>query len=131
VILYVTVGTNDVKRARSFYDAVLKPVGMVCSFENEAEVGYGEIAASPVGRARSFYATKPFLKAPASWGNGTMVAFDAPSRAAVDDFYAVAMTHGGSDEGAPGLRPYHANFYACYVRDPDGNKVSAVCEKPE
>jgi catechol 2,3-dioxygenase-like lactoylglutathione lyase family enzyme len=131
MILYVTVGTNDVKRARTFYDAALKPIGMVCSFENEAEVGYGEISPSPDSRARTFYVTKPFLKAPASWGNGTMVAFDAPSRAAVDAFHLAALAHGGTDEGAPGLRPYHANFYACYVRDPDGNKLSAVCEKPE
>ena len=67
-------------------------------------------------------------KAPASWGNGTMVAIAAPTRAAVDAFHSAAITPGGTDEGLPGLRPYHASFYACYVRDPDGNKLSAVCE---
>ncbi len=131
MLLYVTLGTNEVKRARAFYDAVLAPIGMVCSLEDEFEVGYGERAPPPTGRQRTLFVTKPYLKAPASWGNGTMVAFDAPTRAAVDAFHAAAIAHGGQDEGAPGLRPYHAHFYACYVRDPDGNKLSAVCEKPE
>ncbi len=52
-------------------------------------------------------------------------------RADVDAFHAAALAAGGVDEGAPGLRPFHANFYAAYVRDPDGNKLSAVCETPE
>ncbi|MCA0432637.1 MAG: VOC family protein [Proteobacteria bacterium] len=131
MFLYVTVGTNDVKRARAFYDPVLAALGMVCSMEDESEVGYGPLDPKPGQRARTFYATKPFLKYPATWGNGTLVAFDAPSRAAVDAFHAAAIANGGSDDGAPGLRPYHASFYSCYVRDPDGNKLSAVCEKPE
>ena len=44
---------------------------------------------------------------------------------------AAALAEGGMDEGAPGLRPFHANFYAAFVRDHDGNKLAAVCEKPE
>lgn len=68
---------------------------------------------------------------PQTVGNGSMIALDAQSRAAVDAFYHAALAQGGTDEGAPGLRPYHAHFYACYVRDPDGNKLSAVCETPE
>ncbi len=63
-------------------------------------------------------------------GNGSMLAFAAPTRTAVDDFHRQALAHGGSDEGKPGLRPYGENFYACYVRDPDGNKLSAVCQGP-
>ena len=128
MLLYVTLGTNDPKRAKSFYDATLAPLAMTCSFENDQEIGYGEKSPTASGRQRYFYITKPYLKAPASWGNGTMVAFAAPTRAAVDAFHAAAIANGGTDEGAPGLRPYHASFYACYVRDPDGNKLSAVCE---
>jgi catechol 2,3-dioxygenase-like lactoylglutathione lyase family enzyme len=128
MLLYITLGTNDVARARTFYDAVLAPLGMCRSFENENEIGYGENPPPATGRQRYFYVTKPYLNAPATWGNGTMVALVAMSRAAVDDFHATALRHGGTDDGAPGLRPYHANFYACYVRDPDGNKLSAVCE---
>lgn len=60
-----------------------------------------------------------------------MVALEAESRAAVDAFYQAALANGGTNEGAPGLRSFHANFYAAFVRDPDGNKLSAVCERPE
>jgi catechol 2,3-dioxygenase-like lactoylglutathione lyase family enzyme len=131
MLLYITLGTNDLPRARAFYDAALAPLGMVRSFENESEIGYGENPPPSSGRQRYFYLTKPYLKLPATWGNGTMVAFSAKTRAAVQAFHAAALAHGGTDEGAPGLRPYHAHFYACYVRDPDGNKLSAVCEAPE
>lgn len=56
------------------------------------------------------------------------VAFVAPSRAAVDAFYAAAIKAGGKDNGAPGLRPhYHANYYGAFFFDPDGNNVEAVC----
>ena len=61
-------------------------------------------------------------------GGDSMIALAASTRKIVDDFYAAALANGGTDEGEPGLRPYHATFYACYVRDPDGNKLSAVCE---
>jgi catechol 2,3-dioxygenase-like lactoylglutathione lyase family enzyme len=130
MLLYVTLGTNDVARAKIFYDATLEPLEMKRSFEDDQEIGYGEAEPPKQGRARYLFITKPFMKVPASWGNGTMIAFAAPSREAVEKFYKAALANGGTDEGAPGLRPYHANFYACYVRDPDGNKLSAVCESP-
>ena len=57
-------------------------------------------------------------------GNGQMVAFQASSRAQVDAAYEIALAHGGTSEGKPGLRPeYHANYYGAYFRDPDGNKL--------
>ena len=61
-----------------------------------------------------------------------IVAFVAPSRAAVDVFYHAAIEAGGADNGAPGLRPqYHATYYAAFVLDPDGNNIEAVCHSPE
>ena len=69
----------------------------------------------------------PFDGAPASPGNGVMVAFTAATRAQVDAFHAAALAAGGTSEGEPGVRPqYNADFYAAYVRDPDGNKLAAV-----
>jgi len=66
--------------------------------------------------------------APASVGNGGMVALWASSWAQVDGFHAAALAHGGASEGAPGLRLlYNPDFYAAYVRDPDGNKLAVVC----
>jgi predicted lactoylglutathione lyase len=73
-------------------------------------------------------ATRLLQWASDDWSNGSMVAFGARSWKEVDDFHAAALARGGSSEGAPGLRPqYNPGFYAAYVRDPDGNKVAAVC----
>lgn len=131
MFLYLTLGTNDLARAKHFYDPVLKELGMIRSADSESEIGYGPASPKAGERERCFYLTKPFLNYPATWGNGTLVAFKAESRAQVNAFHAAAIANGGQDDGAPGLRPYHAHFYSCYVRDPDGNKLSAVCERPE
>jgi catechol 2,3-dioxygenase-like lactoylglutathione lyase family enzyme len=128
---YITVGTNNLKRSKAFYDPVLATLGMVRSADNNNEIGYGMVNPLPGQRERFFYATTPFLEYPATWGNGTLVAFTATSRASVNAFHKAALENGGTDDGAPGLRPYHASFYSCYVRDPDGNKLSAVCELEE
>lgn len=127
MFLYITLGTNDLARARQFYDAVLAPIGLIRRADEPSEVGYGAAA----DHRTRLWITAPFNGQPASTGNGTMPAFEAPSRAAVDAFHKAALANGGTDEGAPGLRPYGPSFYACYVRDPDGNKLSAVCERPD
>jgi len=62
----------------------------------------------------------------------THVAFSAPDRASVDAFHEAALAAGGTDNGAPGLRPhYHETYYAAFVHDPDGNNLEAVCHRPE
>jgi catechol 2,3-dioxygenase-like lactoylglutathione lyase family enzyme len=126
LISYVTVGAADLVSAGRFYDAALSPLGLARLSETDSELGYG-----PVGGKAMLWVMRPFDGNAASFGNGIDIAFDAPSRAAVDAFHAAAMAHGGTDEGGPGLRPnYHADFYTAYVRDPTGNKLNAVCEKP-
>ena len=131
MFLYLTLGSNDVKRSRRFYDAALGVLGLACHHEDESEIGYGPVPAPARGRSCFLWVTKPHLGYPATWGNGTMVALPATTRQQVRDFHAAAIAAGGSDDGAPGLRPYHPSFYSCYVRDPDGNKLSAVCETAE
>ena len=83
-------------------------------------------------RELALWVCEPFDGQPATAGNGTMIALQADSRKAVDAFHAAALANGGTSEGAPGLRPqYNANFYAAYVRDPDGNKLAVVCRRAE
>lgn len=127
MLLYITIGSNDLFRSRLFYDAVLAELGYKRQRENIEEVGY---AADGDIRCRLWVVT-PFNRKAATIGNGSMVALEAASRAAVDAFHRAGLSHGGTDEGLPGLRPFHADFYAAYLRDPDGNKISAVCERPE
>jgi catechol 2,3-dioxygenase-like lactoylglutathione lyase family enzyme len=130
MLLYATLGSNDLARSKRFYDPVMKTLGLFCNVSDDTDLGYGP-QPSPDVRLVRLWIVKPHLKLPANWGNGTMIALTAPSRAAVDAFHAAALNNGGIDEGAPGLRPYSPNFYACFVRDPDGNKLAAVSEKPE
>ena len=125
---HVTVGSNDIARANGFYRAVMAPLGYVLVYEAEDYFAYGETADTPP----RFWVLPPFDDRPAERGNGWHCAFMAPSRAAVDAFHAAALSAGGSDEGAPGPRPqYNESYYGAYVRDPDGNKLQAVCYRPE
>lgn len=126
---YVSLGTRDLARAMRFYDAVLAPLGHAriedCD-PDDRSAAWGTDDPGP-----HLWVTQPFDGRPASAGNGTMVSFLAETCAAVDAFHAAALAQGGSDEGAPGQRPqYGAHFYAAYVRDPDGNKLNAVCYRP-
>jgi catechol 2,3-dioxygenase-like lactoylglutathione lyase family enzyme len=127
---YVSLGTRDLARALPFYDAVLAPLGhkrLEDYDPDDRSAAWGLDDPGP-----HLWVTQPFDGTPATPGNGTMVCFLAESRAAVYAFHAAALAQGGTDEGAPGLRPqYGANFYAAYVRDPDGNKLNAVCYRPD
>lgn len=125
ILSHVTIGTNDVARAKKFYDAVFAPLGLLAlSYYENAAIGYGR-----KGDERSaVWVMKPFDGRPATWGNGSHFAFDAPNRKAVEEFHAKALALGGMDEGQPGPRPdYGPNYFGAYVRDPDGNKLQAVC----
>ena len=126
---YVSLGTNDLPRALVFWDAVMAALGHARADHDPAE---GHASWGGVDPATHLWVTRPFDGRPATPGNGTMISFRAASRAQVDAFHAAALAHGGRDEGAPGLRPqYGPGFYAAYARDPDGNKINAVCHAPE
>jgi catechol 2,3-dioxygenase-like lactoylglutathione lyase family enzyme len=130
MLAYAMVGSNDLERAGKFYDAVLAPLGIVRSITLVNEIGYSPAQPVGDGRQRRFYVVQPYDKQRATVGNGVDIAFEAPSRAAIDAFHAAALAHGGTCEGPPGLRPHYSpTFYTAYVRDPDGNKINAVYEK--
>jgi catechol 2,3-dioxygenase-like lactoylglutathione lyase family enzyme len=127
MIGYVTLGTDDVERARAFYDGLLGPIGATRLLQLGEDDGgftlYGIDWTQP-----SLAILRPYDGAPQQPGNGNMVAFVMDQRAKVDAFRARALELGGTDEGAPGLRGDPAmNFYAAYVRDPEGHKLAAFC----
>lgn len=115
----VCIGTNDMAAAGEFYDAVLATIGMRPVFFEAHERGY----AGADGRVTVFVVT-PFNEQKATFGNGTQFMFTAPDREAVQAFHAAALRCGGSDEGAPGPRSYHPDYYGAYARDLDGNKLN-------
>lgn len=122
MIGYVTVGTNDLSRARAFYDAVLGEIGARRLMEMERGFTmYG------TGFDRPMLAiTPPYDGGEARPGNGHMVALSMKSRDEVDGLHAKAMEAGATDEGGPGLRgSEEMGFYGAYFRDPDGNKICA------
>jgi catechol 2,3-dioxygenase-like lactoylglutathione lyase family enzyme len=132
---YVTLGTNDLSRSIRFYDPVMAALGQRrCTEGGVTEwfewVGWGTYE-DDGNEELALWVCKPFDGQAASAGNGTMIAFDAPSRLAVDAFHQAALEHGGCSEGAPAVRlHYGPTFYVAYVRDPDGNKLAAVCRAP-
>ena len=121
---HLSFGVTDIERAIAFYDTALAPFGMVRVWTSPNGAGYGY----PGGG--DLLALKPRAGA-APPGSGFHLAFNAPSRAAVDAFHVEAMRAGGTDNGAPGLRPHYGpTYYAAFVIDPDGYPLEAVCKQP-
>ncbi len=124
VISHITLGTNNPARAGAFYDAVLGALG----FTRLPKPPEKPPAYEKDGQMPTIYLYTPEDGRPATWGNGTHVAFTAETKAQVHAFHELALNHGGIDEGQPGPRPHFGEtYYAAYVRDPDGNKLQAVC----
>ena len=118
MIGYITVGTNDMKKAAAFYDALLGEMGAKRTMDEDTFIVWAN-------DGTAFSITKPFNQEAATVGNGVMVAFAAPDRETVDRLYAKAMELGATDEGKPGQRGGEdSSFYAAYFRDLDGNKLN-------
>lgn len=118
MIGYVTVGTNDLERARAFYDALLGEMGAQRIMNNDRLTIYAADPTQPM-----LAVCKPFDEKEATVGNGMMVALAAGSRENVDKLYAKALELGATSEGEPGERM--PTFYGGYWRDLDGNKFVA------
>lgn len=131
MIAYVTVGTDDIARAKRFYSAFLPALGY--GLEAGAE---GLSYALPVAPNQSpilpdFYVKPTFDGQPASAGNGAMTAFEASTQQQVRTLHAAAVAAGGTDEGQPGFRAnYGPRFYVGYLRDPQGNKIALFSSNP-
>ncbi len=121
---HVSITVSDMAAAERFYDAVMAALGVVKVGGDSRWLGYGE-RCSAVHPGRSYLSIR--LGARPDPAEGRHWCFKAPSRGAVDAFWRAGLDQGGSDDGPPGLRThYHADYYAAFLRDPDGNRVEAV-----
>ena len=121
MIDHVTVNVDDIETAKKFYVRALSPLGLTMKMEFETAAGFGSGDGIP-----------PFWVGSRPERGASHVAFSAPDRSTVDAFHDAALAAGGSDNGAPGLRPaLHPNYYAAFVHDASGNNLEAVCHLPE
>lgn len=131
MIAYVTVGADDIVRAKRFYSAFLPALNYALK-EGPEGLSYAlPVAAGQSPVLPDFYVKPTFDGRPATAGNGAMVAFEATNQQQVRDLHAAALAAGGTDEGAPGFRAdYGPNFYVSYLRDPQGNKIALFSSNP-
>lgn len=129
MIGYVTIGALDSEASGKFYDAVFGELGDERKFADGGWIGYGKSGGGKTFMDCHSAVCPPHNGKPAHAGNGIMIAYAAPSNAAVKAAYDAGMKNGGSDEGPPGFRPPDAEkgFYGAYLRDPTGNKICLFC----
>ena len=128
MIDHVSITVTDIARAARLYDAIMAALGYPKVGHSDESLGYGVRKDAEVDEG----AYLSVNLAPRVVADRRHWAFVAPSRAAVDAFYAAALANGAADDGPPGERPgYHASYYAAFVTDQDGNRLEAVCHTAE
>jgi catechol 2,3-dioxygenase-like lactoylglutathione lyase family enzyme len=121
MIDHVGLNVSDLAAAKAFYAEALEPLGyrVWAAWESDEVVGF---AADESGPDLWIYTRGDEPSAP------THVSFRARDRETVDAFHAAGLAAGGTDNGAPGVRPhYHEQYYGAFVLDLDGNNIEAVC----
>jgi catechol 2,3-dioxygenase-like lactoylglutathione lyase family enzyme len=114
---HIGLRTKKLDALVGFYETSLKPLGYAKLMADDSGAGFGkdDVPSLWIGASK---------EGPSS----VHLAFDSPSRKAVDDFYKAAIKTGAKDNGKPGIRAdYGASYYAAFVIDPDGNNIEAVC----
>jgi lactoylglutathione lyase len=130
MLSHIFVGVTNFDRALEFYQAVMTALGIEQRFCDASRPWAGWQTPGTVRPL--FLVGSPYDGKSHEVGNGQMVAFAAADRATVDRVYQVALSNGGTPEGAPGLRPeYHAHYYGAYFRDTEGNKLCVACHAAE
>jgi catechol 2,3-dioxygenase-like lactoylglutathione lyase family enzyme len=121
MIDHISVAVRDLGAAELFYTALLAPLGIAKQLEwPDAAIGFGK-------KYPEFWINRRADMPRVAEDSGVHICLRAPDTAAVDAFYAAALNGGGTSDGAPGLRPeYHTQYYAAFIRDPDGNRIEAV-----
>ena len=116
---HVMVGVSDIEKSKKFYDAVFATLDLGPGVDNQGRYFY----VSPGG---VFAITVPIDGAPVTHGNGSTIGFRVESAEQGDAWHAAGIGSGGKAvEDAPGLR--ENGMYLAYLRDPDGNKICALC----
>jgi catechol 2,3-dioxygenase-like lactoylglutathione lyase family enzyme len=133
ILDHLNIGVTDIDRSISFYQAALAPLGIQKFFDIDASRSESKQKIAGFGMENDS-AKRRLRQRPVFWlidkqpvGGQTHIAFAAASREQVDSFYLAAIEAGGIDNGQPGLRYYHPNYYGAFVLDPDGINVEAVC----
>ena len=130
MIGYVTVGTDELARAKIFYSSFLPALDYELK-EGPEGLSYIPTQSGEPATLPEFYVKPTFDGRPATAGNGAMIAFEARSQKQVRDLHAAALDAGGVDEGQPGFREaYSPQFFVGYLRDPQGNKVALYSNDP-
>jgi catechol 2,3-dioxygenase-like lactoylglutathione lyase family enzyme len=121
MIDHVSIAVRDLKAGERFYTALLATLGMTKLREwPDAAIGYGK-------KYPEFWINRRADMPRVAADSGVHICLRASSAEAVDAFHAAALAAGGTSDGAPGLRgQYHENYYAAFIRDPDGNRIEAV-----
>ena len=122
---HVMIGTNDLTKAKAFYDAVLGTLGVKPGFVDRHRVFWR----TPAG---VFSVTLPINGEPATVGNGGTLGFACTSTEQVDAWHAAGLAQGGTTcEDPPGVRTGTAGqLYLAYLRDLDGHKICAMHRMP-
>ena len=121
MIDHISISVRDLKAAERFYTALLTTIGLAKLREwPDAAIGYGK-------KYPEFWINRRSDMAPVAADSGVHICLRASDAAVVDAFHAAALSGGGTSDGAPGLRvQYHEDYYAAFIRDPDGNRIEAV-----
>ncbi|WP_431286618.1 VOC family protein [Roseateles chitinivorans] len=116
LIDHLQLVVRDLAASKAFYTAILPPLGVPLGGEGKDYFWFDEL----------FVSSADSDAAVGKLTGRHHLAFQARDRAAVEAFHKTALAHGGTDNGAPGERPYHPGYYAAFVLDPDGNNIEAV-----
>lgn len=120
MIDHISVGVSDLERSARFYELALAPLGLSRLVTRAGTVGFGK-------SYPEFWINLRAGMSPVPLESGSHICLRAKSAGEVDAFHASALNAGGSDDGAPGLRPHdRVRYYAAFIRDPDGNRIEAV-----